>query len=214
MLQFEVISFQGTVDKLPGDESLSEFTYTFKFGKSYLLNGLPGSGAAAISWLAGGAITPDSGTMYLNDVLIQPAQLRDISWLVRRDTVKQFGLFTRSVKSQIQRGLQKYPSSYSVQDIKEHFKLTEDRYTRKLRQLSHEAWSASCAIGFAHAKKIFCFPHIDHYRPGLIREYRTLWLENNIQFLTDNGALVLCPAPLSEDARLLFDKIIHLTDEK
>jgi hypothetical protein len=98
----------------------------------------------------------------------------------------------------------------SHQEIIEKFGLTPARYSRKLSQLSNEGWSASCAIGFANGREIFCFPHLDYIGTTLIRDYRYLWFEDLINLLKSTGALVILPAELSEAANGLCDEVLYL----
>lgn len=51
-----------------GDFKLSDFNYTFKKGNSYALIGHSGSGKSTVIELLSGAIKPDSGKIYINDI--------------------------------------------------------------------------------------------------------------------------------------------------
>lgn len=113
------------------------------------------------------------------------------------------------MSSQIRHGLRTCHNQYlqSEAEIIERFKLTSERYHRPMRQLSHEAWRASCAIGLAQGKKIFCFPYMDH---KMIDEYHDLWLKEMIDLLRDSGALVLIPSVATQSSKKLCDEIISV----
>jgi hypothetical protein len=211
-LKLEMISFHGFVERYIGD-SINHFSHDFEFGRSYMLNAELGNGAWALSWIIGGLLQPESygsitkdGNPYDRD-----SRLKD-AWFVRKSEYMGFRSAHRSVKVHIQRGLKQNQNPYlqTEQEIIARFRLTPQRYERPVRQLSHEGWRASCAIGLAHGKKIFCFPYIEYLRPYLIEDYFDLWLKDMVDLLRESGALVIVPAiatVLSED---LCDEIIHI----
>jgi ABC-type Na+ transport system ATPase subunit NatA len=207
------VSFHGIVNRGALDlvtERLDSFSYEFSFRKSYLLACDVGEGGWALSRIIGGLLEPNDGVIKRNDVLYPAHQRRKDVWCVRHSEIKRFGLFrNRSLKSQIQHGLRTVSDQYlkSEAEIINRFYLTPERYNRLLRQFSSEGWSASCAIGIANGKKIFCFPHL---RQGFIEEYYSLWLKEMIDLLRDSGALVLIPATLTPRADKLCDEVVLL----
>jgi len=96
------------------------------------------------------------------------------------------------------------------EEIKQHFHLTNERYGRFLRQFSHEGWSASCAIGFAHGKRIFCFPTLEMALVDVSRR-RFIHLA---QFLKSQNALVLFPQLPYVNMDGIVDEIVHVGREK
>ncbi|MBK8025637.1 MAG: hypothetical protein IPK19_30655 [Chloroflexi bacterium] len=212
------LSFQGEI-KSKGRRLVSEklvgFQAIFQFGRSYLLNASVGDGAWALSWIVGGELQEQSGKLELDGNLYTRADRRKAAWLVRFSEIRRFGLFSTSVEAQIRHGLFDTSSQDryrgSERQIREDFNLTPGRYRRPLSQLSSEAWRASCAIGLANGKKIFCFPHMDYLRPNFVDEYRHLWLEDTLTYLKKSGALVLFPAMLTPANDGLCDEVTSLT---
>lgn len=187
-------------------ETLKPFSYEFEFGKTYGIEGAMGSGAWGLSWIIGGAIVPNQGRTVLDGTQINAKRLRASSWLVSYDEIKRFGFIRQSVKGQVRAGSKKIDEK----ELLEAFLLTTERYSRKLTQMRAEKYRASSAIGFAHGKTIFCFPHMHYLRPKFIFEYRSFWLEDMLNFLKASGALVLFPSQFSQDEATMFDHIIHL----
>jgi hypothetical protein len=201
------VGYKGNVAKEELNIDIKSFTYKFEFGSSYLLDTTSSRAGWALSWLIGGALVPQSGNIYLNDKLVSRNELRGISWLIRFDHIKRMGFITQSIRRQIRSGIEKprYTHQLNEENIIKYFKLTQETYNRPITQLGSEAWRASCAIGFANGKRIFCFPDMGIFRPSLIKEYRTLWFEDVIKFLKSSGSLILYPAPLSKDIEGVFD---------
>jgi hypothetical protein len=188
------------------------FSYEFAYGKSYLLNAELGKGAWALCWIIGGMLKPDYGEIrQRDDSYTQKERYRD-AWFVVRSEAEGFRANHRTVKKHIQHGLKTVQNQYlrSEEEIIARFLLTPERYVRPIRPLSHERWRASCAIGLAHSKKIFCFPYVEYLRPYLIEEYYNLWLKSMIDLLRDSGALVLVPAIATGAAATLCDEVVQV----
>lgn len=207
------IHYNGSLGSYSTDKTpikLSGMSCELEFGKSYLLDGM---GSWALSWIIAGALSPASGDIYLDGERIGQPDLRKVSWLVRYDEIKRFGLFPQSVRSQIRAGIRNRTHASVLPDEHEtigRFYLTSERYNRPLSQLSHEAWRASCAIGLANGKKIICWPDLDYLRPGLIDEYRSLWLEDILGYLKSCNAVIVISAKTTPGADGLFDKVIEI----
>lgn len=213
-LSVREIRFNGDVN--PGAshlfyESLRPITQVFELGKSYLLDSGLGEGGWALSWIVGGVFAPDFGEITRNNLAYPQEERRKAAWCVRHSQirVRSFAFREATIREQIQHGLMKIPSQYQYlkneQEIMERFHLTRERYDRPLRQLSHEAWRASCAIGLANGKRIFCFPYME---PRFIEDYYQIWLKEMLDLLTDAGALVLFPARAIKVAEGLCDEIV------
>ena len=69
-------------------QPLAAISYTFTFGKTYLLDGWPWDGGGTLSWIIGGAIEPQYGTILMNDQPYPLPQRRNEAWLVRSSTIK------------------------------------------------------------------------------------------------------------------------------
>ena len=206
------LRFEGTIN--PGashlvHEKLRSFSHAFSYGKSHLLDSGLGEGGWALSWILGGILDPDFGEITRNDLNYAVEERRKDAWCVRHDRIKvrRFSFREPTVREQIQYGLKTVSGQYlkSEQEVMERFHLTAERYVRPLRQLSHEAWRASCAIGLVNGKRVFCFPYMD---PGFIEDYYKIWLKEMLDLLTDSGALVLFPARAKKAAQGLCDEIV------
>lgn len=165
----------------PLQEYLHWFTGEFTFGKSYLIDAELGKGAWALTWLIGGLLKPDLDVAQIlldGQPYPEEARLRD-TWFIRRSEVLTFRGSHRTLKNWIQRDLKAHPGPVvpTEAELIERFKLTSERFDRKVRQFSHEGWRASAAIGAAFGKKIICFPYVEFCRPWLIEEYYDLWLK-------------------------------------
>lgn len=209
-IQVNNLEFHGPINKrfkIP-DEHLVSFSYEFTYGKSYLLSGEAGQGGFALSWILGGLLDPQQGSIYQNGVPYSAQQRKEDGWCVHYSEVKRFGLLKQSVKAQVRHGLRTTANPYlkSEAEVIERFRLTPERYDRPMGHLSGEAWSASCAIGFVHGKRIFCFPW-SIYR---IEEYTDLWLKKQFDLLTSTGSLVIIPFRETEPARRLCDEVVRL----
>ncbi|HEX2619028.1 MAG TPA: hypothetical protein VHL11_02745 [Phototrophicaceae bacterium] len=202
-VEFQGMMGRGGRNTIP--EKLNTFNYEFLFGASYLLNCKPGEGGWALSWIVGGLLKPTSGIIRLNETNYL---LKD-AWGVRESEIKRWGFGNQPVEYQIKTGLKSNARSHltTEDEIMKRFHLTPERYKRPLHQLSHEAWRASCAIGYASGKKIFCFPYLSG---DFINTYYDLWLKDLIDLLRDTGALVLVPADLADTLRNLCDVNVSL----
>jgi hypothetical protein len=191
-------------------DGLLQFSHDFILGKSYLLHSKPYRGAEALSWIISGKVAQASGNILLNGRYYTPEQRRKDSWFVRYDEIKKWGRFRQSVSAQIRLALKNNsnPILKTEAEIIKHFQLSPERLPRKLSQYSHEGWRASCAIGFALGRKIFCFP----YLYDLSRDYKDLWLKDMLDFLTAHGALVLVPAYYDWETMGLCDEVVEHVD--
>lgn len=206
-IRYEGIINPGAIYRV--HEKLRSFSYTFTFGKSFLLDSGQGEGGWALSWIVGGELEADYGSITRDGVPYKREGRKKDAWCVRRSIIKtrKFSFRDPSVKEQIQYGLKMVRNQplHSEQEIMNRFHLTPERYTRSLRQLSNEAWRASCAIGLTNGKKIFCFPYID---PEFIEEFYSVWLKEMIDLLKESGALVLFPARAKKATEGLCDEIV------
>lgn len=123
---------------------------------------------------------------------------------------RRFGIFEPTMKQLVKKGFRRSGrAQMSHAEVIEQFVLTPERYNkRKVRQLSHEGWRASCAVGYAQGKRVFCFPHIDYVRPKLIEEYKALWMKI-IPFMTGAGCMVLIPVVVNADIENVCDEIVN-----
>ena len=175
-------------------ESINSISRTFTFGRSYLLDGWPWDGGETLSRIIGGVLKQDYGTLLKNGMAYSVQEQQKEAWCVSLSQIKvnRFSFAAPTIQQQIQHGLKTTASPYFVteEDYVQYFHLTPERYQRRMHQLSNEGWRASCAIGLANGRRIFCFPYL---RPDFINEYLDLWLKEMLDLLKRTGALVLVP---------------------
>jgi hypothetical protein len=193
--------------------SLTSITCALTFGKAYLLDGWQWDGGETLSWIIGGVIEPSYGKLSKNGSPYVLSERQDESWCIRKSTVKaiKFPFRQLSVRDYVRHGLKTAANSHfkSEEEIVRQFMLTPERYKRPLRTLSHEQWRASCAIGAAHGKKIYCFPYLG---PDFVNRNYPQWFKRLIDLLKDIGALVLVPTTAIgvKCAKTLFDQAVTL----
>jgi hypothetical protein len=185
--------------------------YTFTFGKCYLLDGWPWHGGDTLSWLIGGVFDEFSGKLLKNELLYTLKERQEDAWCVRANEIKwhKFRFHEATVQEQIQYGLKTNSQPYfkSEQEFIEQFHLTIERYRRPLRQLSNEAWRASCAIGLANGRRVFCFPYV---LPEVVNMNAEMHFKAMFRTLTNAGAMILLPTTAVGlfDPEGLFDEIV------
>src|SRR5206468_947690 len=119
-------------------------------------------------------LNPNTGTIMRDGNLYNCDDRKQEVWCVHLSEIKRFGIWKNlTVRSQILHGLRIDNHQYlrSEKEVKERFRLTPERYNRPFSHISGEAWRASCAIGVAHGKKIFCFPRMQYLRPDFYEEF-------------------------------------------
>jgi hypothetical protein len=188
---------------------LIRFSHEFTFGKSYLLHSKPYRGAEALSWIISGIVKPIGGQILLNGKGYPVEQRRQDSWCIRYDEIKKWGWLRQSVQAQLSFALKHNPTpKLTEQEIIRQFWLSPALLPRYSTQYSHEGWRASCALGFALGKKIFCFPYVDY----LSRMFKDFWLKDMLDFLTAHGALVLFPGFYDWETVGLCDEVVWHVD--
>lgn len=194
-------------------EKLDSFSYEFTYGKSFLLDSDVGHGGWALSWIIGCLINPSIGTIMRDSSLYDFNDRKREVWCVHQSEIKRFGILGNlTVRSQIIHGLRTDNNQYlrSEKEIKERFHLTPERYNRPFSHISGELWRASCAIGVAHGRKIFCFPHMQYLRPDFNEEVYQIQFKELVDLLTEIGAMVLLPAKSSSSTKGLTDFVISI----
>jgi len=213
-LTLNSVSYQGEVSmfKYVVKEKLINFSYDFEFGKSYLLDAELGFGAWALAWIIGGKLKPQQGYIVIDEIVSSQADRFEQSWFIRITESERFRGRHRSLKWHIQQGLKRNKNQHikTEDELISAFNLTLPRYTRKIRQFSNEGWRASCAVGMANGRNIFCFPSLHGVSHYVIKDFANLWLKDVIEVMKESGALVLIPAQLDEYSDGLCDEVIQI----
>jgi hypothetical protein len=235
--KIESILFQNTEDVMPDQlqlrsaslgtwvlqgvyDNIHLFSFDFDFGKSYLLDSEICKGSWALSWLISGdkyswnkrTDWGPFGDVLFNGKPYTASQRYVDAWRVMYgNQYKSYWFRPRTVIEHIRYGLQNNPNPYlkSEQDYISRFMLTPERLNRPITHLSGERWSASCAIGLAYGKRMFCFPYVEFVRPYFIED-RFDWLKSIIDTLCEAGTLVVFPALATDISRLLCDIVVPI----
>lgn len=210
ILKLEDISFTGTATHFKRwkiHPKIKDFNHEFASGRAYHILSDNSDNSWALCWIMGGILAPQKGKIYVDDTTYDLSAHRKDFWLVQYDEVKRFGLFSQSVQQQIQHGIKHYPGNFTEEDYIKYFQLSESRYHRTILQQSSEILRASCAIGFANQKHIFCFPDLEE---RIIQEYGELWFFELIQLLKNANKILLLQFPSSVNMAGICDEIISL----
>jgi len=197
-LSITEVAFQGKLTpRATITHTLHPISATFTFGQAYLLDTSASTGAGqALSWIIAGVTRPDQGQITRNAQAYPAVLRRQDAWCVRWSSIRVgwWAVRAASVQAQIRYGLRRRRASAALDEaaLIAEFGLTRSRYARRLSHLSSEGWRASCAIGVANHKTLFCFPHID---PTALTTY--VWFKDLISALTVRGALVLLPTQVT-----------------
>lgn len=141
-------------------DTIGHFNYQLRSGV-YVIEGECGTGGWALSTVLAGKNKLTQGEIIINNQNVSNNLLKTYSCYVGEDAgLKKFlGLISMSVAEQIEYGITNGLSfENDVEDIKKNFGLSNERFNRKINQVSGERWRASMAIGYAMGKFIYCFP--------------------------------------------------------
>lgn len=143
-------------------DTLGHFNYQFSSG-IYLVEGECATGGWALSTILSGKDKSFEGKIVLNDKEVTYDKLLQNSCYVGENVgLKKFGFVPMTVKEQIEYGINKGLSfSNDIEDIRQKFGLSSERFNRDFRHISGERWRASMAIGYALGKKVYCFPWVN-----------------------------------------------------
>jgi len=184
-------------------DAFLEISYIFTGGKIYGFASDFGCGGWGLATCLGGRAYKNyyTGQIFLNEKDIKCDELANHSCFVSENIFSNKQNMT--AKKAIEWALKQSNLDYSVKEIKEIFKLSDDRFTRKLHVVGIEIWRISMAIGFALNRKIFCFPWVSRRDIGGIEYY----LEY-INILKDNGAIILIPSSQESKLRNFCDNLL------
>lgn len=193
-------------------EDLKDFTASFTFGRSYLLNGQPTDGGWAISWIMAGNLKPLYGTILLNGQPTIYKHLNQLSWSVGFSKIKLRYQRETSVVEQLQYGIKRGLSipHWKREDYIRQFRLDEPTLGKRLSRVSGDMLHTSCAVGLANGKRIFCFPYIKTWQPNLLDTYIGAGFKHIIEVLTSFGCLVIMPMLVKPRFRSLCDEIVDV----
>lgn len=70
----------------------------------------------------------------------------------------------KAVRTLVTKGLEKYHSKETAENIRDMFHIDPERFERPLSGIGNEIFKAMAAIGFSHEKQVFCFPWLSKMR--------------------------------------------------
>ncbi len=214
----ELVNFQDLVEcqslAYQSKESFLQITYTFKKGNVYGLISDFGCGSWGLSTCLGGRCSPYyTGKILLNRVEVSAAKLLEHSCFITDrifpgiNTAKDF----LTPKECIEIALSLSSQPYSVQQIKELFCLSDERFERSMDSVSGEIWLISMAVNFALGKEIFCYPWLNMID---INRFETANELGIIDLLKSTGKIVLVPSSQKKILRKHSEHTILFEKEK
>lgn len=173
-------------------------------GKIYGLVSEYGQGCMYLSYLLGGNVDFGELQVVMDNTSVSEKSLQSISWNLEPAN----GAYkNKTVRKSIEQAISQTNCQISFEDIAKKFLLTEERYDRKLKNLSGERWRASAALGFASGKKIYYAP----YEPSMFyRRMKNSHLFEVLRYLADNGAIVVLPVGNDTFIKSVVDECLYL----
>lgn len=190
-------------------EGFLPISYTFSSGNIYGVVSDFGLGSWALASCVGGRGDCLEGEIFLNRQKINPEALQKYSCFIGEKIFDPINTKDHllSAKECIEKALFISKIPYTVQEIKDLFELSDERFERDLNNVSGEIYRISAAIGFAMNKEIFCYPWFNtrdiavHISINIIKKLKTL--NKIILFPT-------CRASVKYPIRKEFDHVINL----
>lgn len=105
----------------------------------------------------------------------------------------------------IQRAVKLGNCTYSPEEIRAAFRLSEARFDRVLTQVSGEIWLISLAVHFALGKDLFCFPWLNEWN---ITRLEVVAEGGVIDFLRSSGKIILVPSSQRRKLRRHCDRVL------
>lgn len=157
------------------------------------LNGIVGefgTGGAVLSYILSNNTKFYEGEIYIDDKKETISSIVKDSWYIGYDMYGSHRPFIRkTIKEQIKAGIRTSHCDLSADDIQNMFELSEAGVEKRIQKAGVERWNASIAIGFAHRKRIFCYPWMNSKDIESLKEQMT----KNIKILIDNKCIVVLP---------------------
>lgn len=190
-------------------ESFLPITYQFLPANSYGLFSDFGRGSWALTTCLGGrGYDPISGSIYLNEVEICCNEMRKYSCFVGENTFDQINnaedLLTAKIC--IQRALDISNLPYSVSEIKDLFRLSDERFERNLQYVSGEIWRISIAVGFALNRELFCYPWMNIHD---LNAYLDVEIINVLKKYNKIVVIPTCRATIKSPFKKVFNHAIN-----
>ena len=154
-----------------------------------------------------------NGGIYLNGKKISPRELSQYSCFIPENIFptinSEHDLMTPLAC--IEKALFVSGEPYTVSEIKDIFKLSDNRFSRPLEHVSGEIWQISAAVNFALGKEIFCYPRLNEHD---IFRYQVACEIGVIDYLKKKGKIILVPSSQGRALRKLCDHTMRFHKAK
>lgn len=214
----QLINFQDLVECRDllhqSKESFLQISYEFKKGNVYGLISDFGCGSWGLSTCLGGRCSTNySGTVLLNNNVIPANQLLNYSCFIAEKIFQNINSTKNLLtpKECIEKALAISGQSYSIEQIKKTFCLSDGRFERSIDGISGEIWLVSMAVNFALGKEIFCYPWLNLID---IERFKTAYKHNIIDFLKETGKIIVVPSSQKKILRKYCDHTMLFQKEK
>lgn len=185
-------------------ERCTSLNLSLEAGKVYCLDGMLGYGGWGFSWCLSGIISQFRGEVLVNGESTTQNSLKKISCSVGLTGFEGTLSANKSVRKLLMKAISSNSRINTISELKDIFMLADSRLDRSIRSYSGERWRVSLALGFGAGKKVFCFPWL---KPEFIYEYKEAWIKQMVDFLRNEGCLVIIPTIYNDDTKELFDKV-------
>lgn len=214
----ELINFQHLIEckgwLYQSRESFLPINYEFKKGNVYGFVSDFGCGSWGLSTCLGGWCSNDySGKILLNNNLIFANQLTPYSCFVTEKIIPNINSSNLLLTPQecIAKALKISKQDFQIEEIRDIFCLSKNRFERSLDFSSGEIWHISMAINFALGKDIFCYPWLNLIDIGRFKIAVEL---NIIDFLKQTGKIIFVPSSQEKILKKYCDHTITFGKDK
>ena len=191
-----------------GKEGFLSCSFRLEAGHLYGVASDFGCGSWGLVTCLGGRGEPEyRGKFWINERPAAPRRLADHAGFVTEHlfpgvNTEQDPLTPREC---IQRAVKLGNCTYSPEEIRAAFRLSEARFDRVLTQVSGEIWLISLAVHFALGKDLFCFPWLNEWN---ITRLEVVAEGGVIDFLRSSGKIILVPSSQRRKLRRYCDRVL------
>ena len=187
-------------------DSFTRASFRLFAGKVYGIVSPFGLGSWGLTNCIGGAGTLIDGTILLDGKPVNQEGLREKSCFISESASEAELSEHLTVRQMIGESLKESGLSYTEQDIKSFFSLSDERFERPIAQISGEIRQVSAAVGFARGKEIFCYPWL------ISNQIDRYLFPQTLSFLREEKKLVLIPTDPERKIAPYCDGIIKLSN--
>lgn len=183
-------------------------------GNSYgIISDFGYGGWGLVTCIGGRGSESYKGEIYLNDESIMPRDLSQYSCFIPENIFPAINSEDNLMTplACIEKALFVSGEPYTVSEIKDIFKLTDNRFRRPLEHVSGEIWQISAAVNFALGKEIFCYPWLNEYD---IFRYQVACEVGIIDYLKKRGKIILISSSQGRVLRKLCDHTMRFHKAK